>query len=615
MRNRALPGILACVAVSAFVALWGAFSPLSAQDVPLATNTPRILATNTPRPPTSIPVTPDAPIDNYALRLWSEPGLVELLAQQSRSLREGDLEGELSIQLLQFELGRRFPGAPRNADDRAQLLSAMLAAPRGSIDMRDVARRHLEDVFSTLTPSLAFAGSYERDGWLFEVMPANADNGAAADAVVHSLFPASPVNADAIRYEDYVFVSSPTTGVYRVLDADFPVAPLGNAQSLSSPFIGDLTADGTDDIVLLVNTGDLNQRLYIFGWRGDAITDLVLPGAPAFVSDVQDLQPGSQAFTGHITRLESPRWQCLSEQTVPWRFALNYFRPASDPGGFADQRTLACALYRAEPFFSTPPQESISTIENLLSALSDDPAAPRAQLALAVLYALDDQPEVASGLAAAISGPDVTRQAEALIAAIAADMTPAQICAAVVRAAETAEAAFCDVDQVLTRLLTEEPLLRDMPISDQLAAMGIHVRDQVTIRQVGRFDRQAVSFDLAGMRWWAFAPLNAETYTAERIEPPAGYEETSRSALVLKLPDAAVDALFRDDLSGALLALDNALRDQPGVVTAPDFAFMQALLHDITGQRALARSEYYALWRDFPASLWGKLAANHLERR
>ncbi|MBE0691126.1 MAG: hypothetical protein IH587_13485 [Anaerolineae bacterium] len=300
---------------------------------------------------------------------------------------------------------------------------------------------------------------------------------------------------------------------------------------------------------------------------------------------------------------------------MQWTFALNYFRPASSPNGFADQRTLACALYRAEPFFEAAPAESISTVENLLSALSDDPAAPRAQLALAVLYALDDQAEVAAGLANAITDPTVTRQAAALVNALDADATPAQICAAVVRAAESPEAAFCDVDQVLARLFDEEPLRRDTPIAEQLAAMGIHVRDQVTIRQVGRFDREAVSFDVAGMRWWAFAPLNAETYTAEQIEPPAGYEETPRSARVLKLPATAVDALFRGDLSGALLALDNALRDQPEVVTAPDFAFMQALLHDITGERALARSEYYALWRDFPASLWGKLAANHLERR
>jgi len=583
--------------------------------VPLATNTPRILATNTPRPPVPIPVTPDAPLDNYALRLWSEPGLVELLAQQSRTLRQGDLEGQLAIQLLQFELARRFPDAPRNAEDRAQLLSAMLAAPRGSIDMRAVARRHLEDVFTTLSPALDFAGSYERDGWLFEVLPANADNQTPRDAVVHSLFPAHPANADAVLYEDYVFVSNPTPGVYRVLDADIPAAPLGDAVRLSSPFIGDMTADGTDDIALLIDTGDLNQRLYIFGWRGDSIADLVLPGTSAFVSDVQDLQPGSQAFTGHVLRLESPRWQCLGQQTVQWRFALNYFRPTADAGGFADQRTLACALYRAEPFFSTAPDESISTIENLLSALSDDPAAPRAQLALAVLYALDGQPEVASGLAAAISNQEMARQAEALINALATDSTPAQICAAVVRAAESPDAAFCDVDQLLTRLFADEPLARDLSIPEQLAAMGIHVRDQVTIRQVGHFDRQAVSFDLAGTHWWAFAPLNTETYTAEQIEPPTGYEEVPRSARVLKLPDAAVEALFRDDLSGSLLALDNALRDQPGVVTAPDFAFMQALLHDITGERALARSEYYALWRDFPASLWGKLAASHLERR
>ncbi|MBE0691127.1 MAG: hypothetical protein IH587_13490 [Anaerolineae bacterium] len=271
----------------------------------MATNTPRVLATNTPRPPVPIPVTPDAPLENYALRLWSEPALVELLAQQARTLRLGDLEGQLTIQLLQFELTRRFPGAPRDADDRMQLLSAMLSAPPGSIDMRAVARRHLEDAFSTLSPSLDFEGSYERDGWLFEVIPANADNRPPRDAIVHSLFPAHAVSVGDIRYEDYVFVSIAAPGVYRVLDADFPAAPLGNAVAVSSPLVGDMTADGTDDIVLLVDTGDLNQQLHIFGWRGDVITDLVLPGAPALVSDVEDLQPGSGQFTGYVLRLQS----------------------------------------------------------------------------------------------------------------------------------------------------------------------------------------------------------------------------------------------------------------------------------------------------------------------
>ncbi|MCA9902584.1 MAG: hypothetical protein KC547_01905 [Anaerolineae bacterium] len=612
MRNRMVPGILAFIALAIVVALLGGHAPILAQDIPLATNTPRVLATNTPRPPVPVPVTPDAPLENYALRLWSEPGLVEQLAQQARTLRQGDLDGQLAIRLMQFELERRFPGAPHAAQDRAQLLNAMLSAPPGSIDMRTVARRHLEDVFATIAPSLAVEGVYEGEGWRFEVSPANIDNRLPGDAIVHSIFPANAGGFSDIRYEDYVFVSTTAAGTYRVFDADFPVVPAGD---ISAPFMGDITGDGTDDLILLLDTGDLNQRLYVFGWRGDLVTDLVLPGLAALVSDVENLQPSSRQFVTPVLRMESARWQCLSEQLVQWQFASNFFRPVSDGGGFADQRTLACALYRAEPFFDQAPAEAISAVENLLSALSDDPAAPRARLALAVLYALDGQPDVAVGLAADSDDPDLARQAAALRDALAGDTAPAQLCAAVVRAAESPEMALCDVDQVLTRLFDENPLRRDTPIAEQLAAMGIRVSDQVTISQVGRFDRQAVRFDLAGTRWWAFAPLDSDTYRAEQIEPPPGYAQESRSVRVLSVPPTAVDALFRGDLSGALLAIDNTLRDQPGAITAPDFSFVRALLYDITGQRGLARSEYYSLWSDFPATLWGKLAAAHLERR
>ncbi|MCA9910669.1 MAG: hypothetical protein KC519_18565 [Anaerolineae bacterium] len=366
MRNRMVPGILAFIALAIVVALLGGHAPILAQDIPLATNTPRVLATNTPRPPVPVPVTPDAPLENYALRLWSEPGLVEQLAQQARTLRQGDLDGQLAIRLMQFELERRFPGAPHAAQDRAQLLNAMLSAPPGSIDMRTVARRHLEDVFATIAPSLAVEGVYEGEGWRFEVSPANIDNRLPGDAIVHSVFPANAGGFSDIRYEDYVFVSTTAAGTYRVFDADFPVVPAGD---ISAPFMGDITGDGTDDLILLLDTGDLNQRLYVFGWRGDLVTDLVLPGLAALVSDVENLQPSSRQFVTPVLRMESARWQCLSEQLVQWQFASNFFRPVSDGGGFADQRTLACALYRAEPFFDQAPAEAISAVENLLSAL------------------------------------------------------------------------------------------------------------------------------------------------------------------------------------------------------------------------------------------------------
>ena len=83
---------------------------------------------------------PDAPFERYALRLWTEAELVDVLLTQIRQLKPGDADRQLAVQLLQNELERRFPGAPRRADLRQQLVTLMLAAPRGSVDMRPAVR-------------------------------------------------------------------------------------------------------------------------------------------------------------------------------------------------------------------------------------------------------------------------------------------------------------------------------------------------------------------------------------------------------------------------------------------------------------------------------------------
>ena len=84
MRRQAMPllGILLLVIIAG---LWSASLRVSAQELqPLATNTPRILPTNTPRPPEATPMMPDAVLDFYALRLWDERGMVDLLTAQVR---------------------------------------------------------------------------------------------------------------------------------------------------------------------------------------------------------------------------------------------------------------------------------------------------------------------------------------------------------------------------------------------------------------------------------------------------------------------------------------------------------------------------------------------------
>lgn len=586
---------------------------MHAQDVPLVTNTPRALATNTPQPPAPMFVTPDAPLENYALRLWSEDALVELLLRQVQGMSAADNEARLAIGLTQYELERRFPGAPRSLSAREQLLQVLLAAPPASVDMRAVVRPYLESVLATSGPALDLAGALEWQGWHLDWTPANVDNRPPLDALLHAVYRTD--NADNVLYEDYTFVAMTSPGVYRIFPASYPVAPLGSATAVRLYRLGDATGDSGDEAVLLVETDDLNQRLYIFGWRGDGVVDLVAPGQPAFLSEILEWRSETRSFVANVVRVNSPRWGCLSQGIANWAYTFNFYRVSDDGVAFADQPSLACMLFATEPLFDKPLSDAIRTVENLYAIAENDPAAHRARLMLAVLYALDGQTESASALAFGMSDAALRSQASALQSALARGDTPAQICAAVVRAAPMADVAFCDVDDFLSRLFSEQPLNRQEPIRDQLASLGIAVREQVTLRQIGRFDRQAVSFDLAGLRWWAFAPLDEEFLTAEAIQPPVSGDTEGHSARALRPAQRAVDALFAGDLPAALVALDNAVRERPDAPLSPEFIYVRALTRDLVGDRVGARQDYYTVWSSSPATIWGMLAAGHLERR
>lgn len=604
-----------------------ALLPAAAQEPPpLATNTPPgsspPLATNTPLPGLVPPAAarPDAPFERYALRLWTEADLMSELIAQIRQLEAGDTERQLAIRILQYELQRRFPGAPRSAEGRSQLLDAMFNAPRGSVDKRLTARAAIEAALNQARPSFAGMTSLDINGFNITIMPANADGiPATLDAVLHTRYP----SAGEALYEDYTVAQVDESGTYRVLDSSpaLPAAPLGDVFAISLERLGDVNNDGVDELSLVLDAGDTNRELLIYGWRGGRMVSLVAPGETIQFGQLVDWPLQSDSLTARVYRVESAAWGCLGEQDVRWQWSLNYFRPLAQGDNFILQNRLACLLYGLEPIFEKPVQESINRLEGILQfAQPDDQSSlPRARLVMAMLYLFDSRTDEAIRQVRALQseaepGSWLALQAAAFLEAAAQPgATPIQVCAALEAAGQYAA---CDVDQALTRLFSENPLHRDEPIEAQLAALGITVLDKQTITSVGKRDRQAFRFNLAGDRWWAFAPLQEDVYVAEKINPLPGYESPSPAPLSAAAPPAtAYDALFQDNPALALNILDNTVRDNPVTASASSGRFLQALAYDLLADRANARRAYFALWSDDPDSVWGQLAAAHLERR
>lgn len=621
MRRQAMP-LLSILLLVMIAGLWSASLRVYAQEAqPLATNTPRILPTNTPRPPAATPMIPDAALDFYALRLWDERGLVNVLTTQVRALHEGDADGALAVRLLQHELNVRFPGAPRDPRQRGDLLAAMLGAPRGSVDMRQVAHAYLLDVLNTRQVSLEQPIDLVDGNWLYVITPANVDNRPPADAMV------TFTNSDGMgappRYRGVVLITGAPGQGYRLFEADYPDAPLRDVREASGT-LGDANGDGLHDLIVQIRTGDLsslvvfNDEMRIYGWRGDAVVNLVAPGERIVYRGIRfegDQWIVNGRFTVDVARTESARWGCISQQSVEWAWTLNNFRPESR-AVFMEQPSLCCEVFDLGDLFAAPLDEAIIQVETAFGrADTTDPTAGRVQLGLAVLLAMRGDDERALQFVSEYGDPDLQAQAAALRRGIADGDTQAQLCAAVVAAAASPENALCEMDGVLARLFVEEPLRRDADLEAQLEALGIRVRERTTIQQVGRLDRQAFRFNLAGSGWWAFAPLEAETYTAERIPTPPGFEPSARTPRILDVPDAALDALLRGDTTAALVALDNARQGLPGVPATTAYEFVRVLTLDLAANRAEARAGYYALWTRDPSSVWGQIAAAHLERR
>ena len=141
--------------------------------------------------------------------------------------------------------------------------------------------------------------------------------------------------------------------------------------------------------------------------------------------------------------------------------------------------------------------------------------------------------------------------------------------------------------------------------------------EQTIVQKVGRIDRPAYLFDLASSQWWSFAPLDKQHYVAEAIPTPAGYElPPAALPTVLSPPQTAYDALLdRDNPAEVLNILDTLQRNYPATPFDSAARLLRALSYDLLGDRRRAQPAYYSLWRDDPSSVWGQLAAAHLERR
>ncbi len=583
--------------------------PITAQDaVPFATNTPQ--------PPPAVIVTPAAPLERYALRIWQEQDLLDVLLRSVRQLTPSAVDLQKAIRLTQLELQQRFPNAPTDPQTRENLLLAMLAAPPGSVDMRFVARPYVESLLN-VSPT-------DYKGFQIEIQPANIDGADPIDAILHVRYP----NTDAPAiYEDYLMARVDNQGGYHLLASSptLPATPLDDITGISLLGIGDFNQDGTDEMAIAVQNGDINQRIMIYSWRSSGLVNLVEPGKEIAFGSLIEWPANADYLSVNVYRLESPAWQCVGEQPVTWTWNLNFFRPASDPPGFAFQGSANCLFFGLEPIFEMPVLSAISTLQEVIS-LSPPPSNPaesygldRAKMMIAMLEVLNGQSDTALNrvremASSAQAGSWVSEQTSALInAVLEPNSTALSVCAALVNASDYGA---CDVNQVLTRIFNEQPLSRAETIGSQLAELGITVLDTFTVSQVGRIDRQGIHFNLAGDSWWAFAPLDPDFYTAERIAAPAEYNAMIPPTPLVVAPQTLYDALLVDNNpSLALTMIDNLMLNNPGVTISPEVRFIEAMSYDLLNNRARARQAYFDLWEESMLSIWGQLAAAHLEQR
>lgn len=591
-----------------------------------ATNTPAVARTSRPvlASPTPRPSGPVLTAFNYSLRQWLERDLVNLALEQISALGIGDVDLAQAIQVTLYELERRYPGAPTDVGQRRQMIDAMLAAPAGAIDMRAVVRPLIEMELNTMPD----AGQFSVGAFDVSVSPANLDNDSVRDAVLHI-----SANDDAgVLYDEFVLAR----GTGRGFDLfptqyDLFAVPFGDLVSVALREIGDVNNDGLDEVVLVVDDGAVNQRLFILGARNGVAIDLTEPGEEIRFSEIVNWPTNSTGNEAPVLNVltnrvesEAPDWQCVSQQPLNWMYERNFYR-ASAPNlntRFEQVDSLGCTLATAD-LFALGPSEAIEIVELALVDYGFEAAGvERALMTLAMLYTLEGRLEDARGAVLAAGNANVLPAAETWLqeqtlafesALGISSNTAFDICVAL---AAASEAPACDIDALLARELGVLDLDASGALLPQLADAGFNVVDSVTISEIGRAERTVIRFDIAGAGWWAFVPNRDGGFDIEAAQQPQRFDTSAPEAPRLRVPESALDALFvGDDPANTLNIINNLRADNPSRDFTPDGLFVLALSYELTGAREDARLTYYDAWARYPDTIWGQLAAQHLDVR
>lgn len=594
--------------------------------VPTATPIPQTDTTDAPTVDTEVSLSTQGPttiMDRYALRQWFERDLVALVRVQINALREGDADARRALQLTLFELEERFPGAPRDLSNRLSLIEAFLAAPRGTIDARTLVRPYIEAQINA-NPGQS---SYEIAGFEVVLRPANLTSTISADTVLEIAY---THESGVVLYQDVVLALRDDDQTITIIETtyDLTAAPFIDLETVRLDRIADVNRDGIDEVVVVAQDSQVNDRMLILAVRNGLAVNLVQPGSEIRFANVVSWPYAAQENPGTVLSLRqlneestAPDWECLSERTVTWDFERNLYRETTDDRvEFADQDSLACTLLRAEPLFAIPPTEAIATVEDALLEYSfEATSANRALMTLAMLYVLQGRLDTARATAELVqpegdSDSWQARQSAALLRALGSSgNTALDICAALAIAGEDPA---CDMNALLGRNLRDLTLSTDEDLVAQLEANGLQVLERVTVSQVGFANREAISFFYPDTEFWAFVAQRDGTYAVEPAETPAGFEEAVLPQAQLEAPDSAFAALLVDNNPTQTLAiLRNLQQSNPDLPLRPAGEYLQALAYDLAGDRANARRTYFNTWERYSSSIWGFVASQHLELR
>jgi len=590
--------------------------------VPLPTVTLEALTASAP-----IGNGPDSPLENYALRMWLEGDYIDQLYTEIEALKNGDLTARRALQLTAYEMERRFPGAPTQPNARENLTQVMLQAPRGQVDMRWLVRPYILAAVQTHAPS----DTFEVNNFMVELTPARFNADERPDALLHIRYPANADEPGRVLYEEYLMIVADETGYTLLAESfDLPAAPLDPVRSLTLERLDDVNGDTLDDVVLIVDDGEVNTHWTIITNRSGSMANPVDPDFEIRVGeliswDVTADSPEIPVLLVRQFQAESfaPNWDCRSQIEVEWRYANNYYRPTiGSNGDYTPVDSLGCRLLAAEPLFTQSPTDAIDTVQNaLIDYTLEAPDSSRALMVLSMLYALNGQltearvaAEAVKTRAAENDDPWATTQSTAFLEALdVSSNTALDICEALARASEDPA---CDIDSVLERYLKLTPLTTDSDLLTQLETQGFTPIESLIVTEVGKAARTVIRFDYANSGWWAFAAQRDGTYLVEQTDGPAVADETVAEDETVALPSSALTMLLVDDNPSAALAImESALQNTGGRELSGDLRFGRALALELIGDRNGALRGYYNLWQAAPETLWGQLAGAHLEHR